>query len=216
MVRQINMDNTFVIPFGKKVTIEELSQDNDLILLCDMSQTSTLVFESVFTVDLYATFKCIWDSKPVVVKFSYADCSDENNEFEVLRFLNDLPNSPLHYTKFPLPYARISSPKYSNYKIGDILISDVWKILIYEYIPGVPLSNCVTLAKSNMYDDIHSRLLFMHSLGFIYGDVLTNNIIQTPDGNYMLIDYGEIPTAEEDIVALNIANEVFAEKFSHL
>lgn len=213
--------DTYTLNFATPVNLSDLIIDNAVILLNGSHLFSTLIFESNLNVDLYATFKGSLDNKEVIIKFFF-DASDKNNEFEVLDFLNN--KNPI----FPRPYVCITAPKYESYTIeskdsltGWKQLDSVWQIIIYEYIPGIPISHVLNVDKSKLYYDIEATLSYMHSLGLIYGDIRPDNIIQTPDLHYRLIDYGrtfssdtsfppmdymidddEIPTMEDDIISL--------------
>lgn len=65
----------------------------------------------------------------------------------------------------------MTNPKYENFVITaedsangyTRVLNFVWKIIIYEYIPGTPLSRLMNVNKLTMYNEIQSILSYMHS-----------------------------------------------------
>ena len=163
------------------------SNTTDVTMLNGMTLKSSLIFEQVLSKTLYATLKGTCDEKEVVIKFFF-NSSDKNNEFEIMRFVQE---ETLLHDITPIPYIKIDNPKYSTYIIGDTEIDNVWKIIIYEYIPGIPILYLKNVDIRLMHSDIESLLSDLKSIGLIHADVHVGNIIRTPNGRFRLIDFGQ-------------------------
>ena len=180
-----------IVRLNKSISISDFSgitsDIGNVTMLHGMTLQSLLVFEQVLSQELYVTLKGTCDNKDVVIKFFY-ERSDKNNEFEIMRYVEE-ETSLSGIT--PIPYIKIDNPKYSTYKIGNIKINGVWKIIIYEYIPGVPLEYLVNINVISMQNDIRSILSDLEYVGLVYGDIHLGNIIQINNGRYRLIDFGQ-------------------------
>jgi len=159
--------------------------------------SSSLVFDELLNDDLYTTYMGTWKGQPVVIKL-FTEMSDSNNEFEVLVELQrrDFPShlypQPLFVTTEEDGYYDIIPE--SMWDLPSCH-EDVFKIIGYTYLPGVPLLELIEdteryVEPYKMVSDIKTQLHQLHSLGVVHGDVAARNIIRGDDGIYRLIDYG--------------------------
>ena len=180
-------------------------------------------YEKLLGDDLYTTFKGQYMNHPVVIKF-FTDVSDQNNEYEVLDYLQK--HSQKNHL-FPKPYFQVEfNSENLTISVGpenqSMNINDVYKVIVYEYLEGFTL--CETnYDKNQVFSDIQIQLYELHRLGFVYADLKKDNIIKRPHGQYNLIDFGrtfslndqkfppmeymiddnEIPNQDDDFKRLN-------------
>lgn len=151
-----------------------------------------IIFTDFLNEDMYITFKGIYDGKPAIIKF-FGNMSDENNEFEILEYLQKTK----HKNLFPIPYLKLGfdsiilSIVLENGKAH--ILEDIYKMIVYEYIEGITLKKPINSESIiQIRNDISEHLSIIHEMGFVHGDVHTQNIIYTPHNKkYILIDYGQ-------------------------
>lgn len=180
-----------------------------------MSQFENIKYERLIGRDLYTTFKGQYMGIPVVIKF-FTEVSDNNNEYEILEYLHK-------YNGFPKPYFQVTIDNKSVVINTDMKIDNVYKVIVYEYIEGIPIDRKEFDKKKVIYD-IQKQLLKIHKLGLVYGDIKKDNILKLPDGTYCLIDFGrtfsiidikfppmkymlednEVPSQKDDLIQLNL------------
>jgi serine/threonine protein kinase len=147
-------------------------------------------YEKLLGSDLYITFKGEYLGHPVIIKF-FTEVSDQNNEYEVLDYLQKHSASkelfPKTYLQVNMDYSSLTLFVGENQQ--SMTIEEIYKVIVYEYIEGTDIS----LSSYNQQQaiiDVGLQLSELHRLGFVHGDVKINNIIQTNKETYYLIDYG--------------------------
>lgn len=179
----------------------------DLInLLTNAKQNGTI---KKLRSDLYITLLVETQNGDKWVLKLYDDCSDDNNEYEVITFLYNTPVPEEYklYLRFPKPLMKVDLSEISDlkaikniYKLCDLNF-DIerntnrglpYKAIVYEYIEGKPVSSYAgkdTLTKDEA-KHVYTQLQYMHEHGILHGDVKSDNIIIQPNGIATLIDYG--------------------------
>ena len=165
--------------------ISEIISTSKYILFNDITLNSRLVFEKCLNNDFYITYKGLLDGMDVIIKL-YGEYSDENNEIEVLDYLQ------FHSVgNFPIPYMSILDPslKFSINVDADVYIK---KLIVYQYIKGESLTALSDIDKPMLKNDIKKQINILHKLNLVFSDVTTENIIKLDNGHYYLIDYGRV------------------------
>lgn len=148
-------------------------------------------FKKLLGYDLYTTVLAIWKDRKVVVKF-YHSHSDETNEYEFLTYISKTKKYNKPYFKF-----EFSNSIDMNIKVDNVTVcmEDIFKIIIYDWIPGVTVKDMVftQIEKDKLESDIKEELKYLHDLGFVAGNILGKNIIKRDsDSKYALIDFCRI------------------------
>lgn len=167
-------------------------KEGNIMTLNGTTIESILTIESFLSTSTYITFKGKlrtgeYDVKDVVVKF-YHTLSDNTNEFEIMKFVDEETSLK---NIVPIPYINVINPLCKFYTIDNLKITHVWQIIIYEYIPGVPLIHLTDINFTTLSNDIMSILQQLYSVGLVHADLHEENIIRTNNGRFRLIDFGQ-------------------------
>lgn len=142
---------------------------------------------------MYASFKCTFLGKPAVLKISRRG-SVENNEFEILQYLQANSDHPDWYPQPFLsmrvhgnPTLEISKKKSSQ--VQTFVLEDVYKIIVYEYFEGDMLLRS-QVAEDTMFNQLTACLAELHRLNILHADLHYDNIVYREDGLCVFIDYG--------------------------
>ena len=185
-----------IVNFHQPISINTLGgKECNIDTLHGMTCESILTIESFLSTGSYITFKGKlstqqlgnYDSKDIVIKF-YHSLSDNTNEFEIMKFVTEETSLQ---NIVPIPYVSVTNPMCKTYKISNLVINNVWKIIIYEYIPGIPVIHLIDTNVIMMANDIKLILDKLYSIGLVHADIHEENIIRTKNGKYRLIDFGQ-------------------------
>lgn len=201
--------------------------DVDVITFCNrLIDGLTLV--KLLGDDLYTVFEGYYLGRHVVIKI-FSEKSDPTNEAEILEYLQNegYIKSPRLYHQInqnqmipildelgwlitiPRELIKGESPEMKFYQSSTavLYIDAPYKIIIYEYIEGIPVDFLIrdivgddnyqpnmslinTNIKDEVYSEVHTQILELAKLNIVHGDIKLKNIVQTVDGHYILIDYG--------------------------
>jgi hypothetical protein len=171
------------------ISISELVSTSKYTLFNNITLNSKLTFEKCIGDDLYITYKGLLNDIDIVIKL-YGECSDENNEIEVLDYLQSHAIG-----EFPIPYISILNPK---------LDVDIRKLIVYQYIKGETLTPSSNIDKIMLKTDIEKQINILHKLNLVFADIRIQNIIKLEDDHYYLIDYGRVfSTIDTDLPPMN-------------
>lgn len=164
-------------------------------------------FDVLLNDDLYTTYLGTYQNKKVVIKV-FTEVSDQNNEYEVLEYLQEHRDG-VSRTAFPQPYLKISFSEEMYDELPESFWElpsnheNIYQIIVYEYMEGETLGEIIKRLKSinkleqylhldvlRMVEDISEVLKELHRLGLTYGDLHLDNILRRFDGSFTLIDYG--------------------------
>lgn len=169
------------------ISISEFGSTSTYTLFNNTTLNSKLTFGKCLGNDLYITYKGLLDDIDVIIKL-YKEFLDENNEIEVLDYLQN-------HTKeqFPIPYISILNPEFM-FNIEDEQDDNVYirKLIVYQYIEGESLTPSSNINKTMLRSDIEKQLNILHKLHLVFADIMIQNIIKLDNNHYYLIDYGRV------------------------
>ena len=167
------------------ISISEFGSTSTYKLFNNTTLNSKLTFGKCLGDDLYITYKGLLDGVDVIIKL-YKEFSDENNEIEVLDYLQN-------HTKeqFPIPYISILNPEFI-FNINNDNDIYIRKLIVYQYIQGESLTPSSNIDKIMLRSDIEKQLNILHKLHLVFADIRIQNIIKLDDNHYYLIDYGRV------------------------
>lgn len=161
----------------------------------------------------FEILKCISQRKKTEI---YLAKSLNNNEEVILKILKHYSFSPSkykkEYKKFEQEFIILKNLQNNSKicKVLDFIVGD-HIILVQEYIQGETLYNEITKndislnEKLNLIDQILNTFSFIHSNGFIHGDIHSGNILVDKFKKIKIIDFGlsNRETLEEDEIVNN-------------
>lgn len=169
------------------ISISEFATTSKYTLFNNITLNSKLTFGKCLGDDLYITYKGLLDDIDVIIKL-YKEYSDENNEIEVLDYLQNHTEE-----KFPITYISILNPEFMfNINNDDDDDFYIRKLIVYQYIEGESLTSSSNIDKMMLRNDIKKQLEILDKLNLVFADIRIENIIKIDNSHYYLIDYGRV------------------------
>lgn len=161
--------------------------------LVDFAKKYDIKLEFITKEDLYFIFLGYYNTpkEKVVVKFYINECSDNDNTYEVLQFLEE---NNVEFAQKPIMYVKTPYDLLDKFPS---LRSHVHSMIVYTQIVGEDITDVLKRVdsatsegikeKNKCYDDVCKQLKVLHSLGLVMAEF---NAVRTSNGDYVIEDYG--------------------------